>query len=138
MVENFNNAFFLIVFFIHFLIYGLYAFKCIFDTKNFLKQYGMDQTSAIMTRFFGSMLVGSFVLAGYIVFVRDEGVSGTWSFFNLIFLQNLFTFFTAMSSHQKRNLGVVKKTSVIGIIIPAVLTLLSGILCFGLSNKIYI
>ena len=43
-----------------------------------------------------------------------------------------------MSSHQKRNLGVVKKTSVVGIIIPAVLTLLSGILCFGLSNKIYL
>tara|TARA_B100000945_G_scaffold267469_1_gene227594 strand:+ start:831 stop:1247 length:417 start_codon:yes stop_codon:yes gene_type:complete len=137
MVENFNNAFFLIVFFIHFLIYGLYAFKCIFDTKNFLKQYGMHKTSAIMTRFFGSMLVGSFVLAGYIVFVRDKGIYGTWGFFNLIFLQNLFTFFTAMSSHQKRNLGVVKKTSVIGIIIPAALTFLSGILCFGLSNKIY-
>ena len=91
-----------------------------------------------MTRFFGSMLVGSFILAGYIVFVREEGTSGTWGFFNLVFLQNLFTFFVAMSSHQKRNLGVVKKTSVIGIIIPAVLTFLSGILCFGIANKIYI
>ena len=138
MVENFNNSFFLIVFFVHFIIYGLYAYKCIFDTKNFLKQYGMHKTSAIMARYFGSILVGSFVLAGYIVFVRDEGTSGTWGFFNLIFLQNLFTFFVAMSSHQKRNLGVVKRTSVIGIIIPAILTLLSGILCFGLADKIYI
>ena len=138
MVENFNNSFFLIIFFIHFIIYGLYAYKCIFDTKNFLKKYGMHNTSEIMTRFFGSMLIGSFILAGYIVFVREKGILGTWGFFNLIFLQNLFTFFVAMSSHQKRNLGVVRKTSVIGIIIPAVLTFLSGILCFGLANKIYV
>jgi len=138
MVEYFNNSFFLIIFFTHFIIYGLYAYKCLFDTKNFLKKYGMDKTSAIMTRFFGAMLIGSFVLAGYIVFVRENGTLGTWAFFNLIFLQNLFTFFVAMSSHQKRNLGVVKRTSVIGIIIPAILTLLSGILCFGLADKIYI
>ena len=137
MVQNFNNSFFLIIFFIHFIIYGLYAYKCVFDTKDFLKEYGMHKTSAIMTRFFGSMLLGSFVLAGYIVFVRENGTEGTWAFFNLIFLQNLFTFFVAMSSHQKRNLGVVKRTSVIGIIIPAILTLLSGILCFGLADKIY-
>ena len=137
MVQNFNNSFFLIIFFIHFIIYGLYAFKCVFDTKDFLKEYGMHKTSAVMTRFFGSMLIGSFVLAGYIVFVREKGTAGTWAFFNLIFLQNLFTFFVAMSSHQKRNLGVVKRTSVIGIIIPAILTLLSGILCFGLADKIY-
>ena len=138
MIENFNNSFYLIIFFIHFIIYGLYAYKCVFDTKDFLKEYGMHKTSAIMTRFFGSMLIGSFVLAGYIVFGREEGTAGTWAFFNLIFLQNLFTFFVAMSSHQKRNLGVVKRTSVIGIIIPAILTLLSGILCFGLADKIYI
>ena len=137
MVQNFNNSFFLIIFFIHFIIYGLYAYKCVFDTKDFLKEYGMHKTSAIMTRFFGSMILGSFVLAGYIVFVRENGTAGTWAFFNLIFLQNLFTFFVAMSSHQKRNLGVVKRTSVIGIIIPAILTLLSGILCFGLADKIY-
>ena len=137
MVQNFNNSFFLIIFFVHFIIYGLYAYKCVFDTKDFLKEYGMHKTSAIMTRFFGSMLLGSFVLAGYIVFVREKGTAGTWAFFNLIFLQNLFTFFVAMSSHQKRNLGVVKRTSVIGIIIPAILTLLSGILCFGLADKIY-
>ena len=138
MVQNFNNSFFLIIFFIHFIIYGLYAYKCVFDTKGVLKEYGMHKTSAIMTRFFGSMLIGSFVLAGYIVFVREKGTEGTWAFFNLIFLQNLFTFFVAMSSHQKRNLGVVKRTSVIGIIVPAILTLLSGILCFGLADKIYV
>ena len=137
MVQHFNNSFLLIIFFIHFIIYGLYAYKCVFDTKDFLKEYGMHKTSAVMTRFFGSMLIGSFVLAGYIVFVREKGTAGTWAFFNLIFLQNLFTFFVAMSSHQKRNLGVVKRTSVIGIIIPAILTLLSGILCFGLADKIY-
>ena len=70
------------------MIYGLYAYQCTFNTKNFLKEYGMHKTSAIMTRFFGSMLIGSFILAGYIVFIREKGTNGTWGFFNLIFLQN--------------------------------------------------
>ena len=137
MFEKFNGIIYFVVFIIHFIGFAYYGFRCVFQTKSFLSQYGMDDTGAIMTRFFGSIFIGSTVMAIYIGFIRPNGLEATWGFFNLIFLQNLFTFFVAMSSHQKRNLGVVRRTSVIGIIIPAALTFLSGILCFGLANKIY-
>ena len=138
MIEKFNGIIYFIIFIVHFAAFAFYAFRCLFTTKAFVDQYGMGDGAAIMTRFFGSIFVGSVLMAIYIGFVRTNGLANTWAFFNLIFLQNLFTFFVAMSSHQKRNLGVVRKTSVIGIIIPAVLTFLSGILCFGLANKIYV
>ena len=47
----------------------------------------------IMTRFFGSMFSGSFLMAGYITFVRPNGLEASWAFFNLVFIQNLFAFF---------------------------------------------
>ena len=59
MVDKFNGILYLTVFIVHFLTYTFYAYRCLFDTRAFLEQYGMDETAAIMTRFFGSMFVGS-------------------------------------------------------------------------------
>ena len=137
MVEKFNGIIYLAIFIIHFLAYAFYAYRTIFDTKAFLEKYGMDDTASIMTRFFGSFIIGSVVMAIYIMFVRENGAEGTWAFFNLIFLQNLFAFIFAIWSHQKGNLGTNEKTSIEGIIAPGVLTLLSAILCYGLSDRIY-
>ena len=139
MIEHFNGLFYLIVFAIHFLAYAVYGYRCIVSTKSFLDQYGVDHSAAIMTRFFGSMFVGSFLMAGYITFVRPNGLEATWAFFNLVFIQNLCAFFFAIWSHQKNHLGVNEKTSLVeGIIVPGILTVLSGVLCYGLSDKIYI
>ena len=116
MIHKFNGVFFLIIFLVHFFGYAFYAYKCLFDTKVFLKKYGVDVTAAIMTRFFGSMFVGSVLMALYIMLIRPDGLEATWAFFNLIFLQNLSSFIFASWSHQKGNLGVVRKTSKEGII----------------------
>ena len=86
MLEKFNGIIYLIIFIVHFLAYAFYAYRTIFTTKAFLDQYGMDVTGSIMTRFFGSLFVGAVVMALYIMFVRPNGVEGTWGFFNLIFL----------------------------------------------------
>ena len=50
MIEKFNNIFYLTVFFAHFAAYGVYAFKSVITTKSFIKQYGMDVTSAGIVR----------------------------------------------------------------------------------------
>ena len=97
----------------------------------------MGNGAAIMTRFFGSIFVGSVVMAIYVGFIRPNGLENTWAFFNLIFLQNAAAFIFAIWSHQKGNLGVNSKTSVEGIIAPGVLTFLSAVLCYGLADKIY-
>ena len=117
--------------------YAVYAFRCLFATKAFVDQYGMGDGAAIMTRFFGTIFLGSVLMSLYIGFIRPAGLENTWSFFNLIFLQNACAFIFAIWSHQKGNLGVNEKTSVEGIIAPGILTLLSSILCYGLADKIY-
>ena len=76
-------------------------------------------------------------MALYIMLVRPEGLTGTWAFFNLVFLQNAFAFIFAIWSHKKGNLGTNEKTSIEGIIAPGVLTFLSAVLCYGLADKIY-
>ena len=113
-------------------------YKCVFATKSFLDQYGVDSSAAIMTRFFGSFFIGAILMALYIMFVRDGGVDGTWGFFNLIFMQNLCAFIVGVYTIKINKLGHTEKTSIQGIIAPGVLTLLSAILCYGLADKIYI
>ena len=98
----------------------------------------MGDGAAIMTRFFGSIFVGSVLMAIYVGFIRPAGLENTWAFFNLIFLQNAAAFVFAIWSHQKGNLGVNNKTSIEGIVAPGVLTLLSAVLCYGLADKIYL
>ena len=137
MIEQFNGIIYLLIFIIHFVGYGFYAFRCLAGTKAFVDQYGMGDGAAIMTRFFGSFIVGTVLMALYIMLVRPEGLTGTWAFFNLVFLQNVFAFIFAIWSHKKGNLGTNEKTSIEGIIAPGVLTLLSALLCYGLADKIY-
>ena len=137
MIEKFNGIIYLTIFIIHFIGYAVYAYRCVFGTQSFLNQYGVDNTGAIMTRFFGAMFIGAFVMALYIMFVRDAGVHGTWGFFNLVFLQNLSAFIVGIYTIKINKLGHTEKTSIEGIIAPGVLTLLSAILCYGLADRIY-
>ena len=138
MIDKFNGIIYLIIFIIHFVAYAVYAFRCLFTTKAFIDQYGMGDGAAIMTRFFGSIFVGSVLMAIFVGFVRAGGLDNSWAFFNLIFLQNAAAFVFAIWSHKKGNLGTNEKTSIEGIIAPGILTLLSAILCYGLAEKIYI
>jgi len=81
MIEKFNGIIYLAVFIIHFIGYAVYAYKCVFATKSFLDQYGVDSSAAIMTRFFGSFFIGAIfvgypyrVLAGFVSFYLLTGI----------------------------------------------------------------
>jgi len=67
MIEKFNGLIYLVIFIIHFIAYAVYAYRCVFATKSFLDQYGVDSTGAIMTRLFGSLFIGAFLMALYII-----------------------------------------------------------------------
>ena len=77
-------------------------------------------------------------MALYIIFVRPNGVEGTRSFFNLIFITHLIVTITNYYSKNISKLGVTDKFTGEGIIVPFILLILSGILCYGLADKIYI
>ncbi|MSP10431.1 MAG: hypothetical protein EXR14_02380 [Pelagibacteraceae bacterium] len=138
MIENFNGIIYLVIFLIHFLIYAVFGFRYLFDTKSYLDKYGMGDGAAITSRFLGSIYLGSVLMAIWVGFIRAGGLESTWAFFNLIFLQNVCTFIFALWFNQKGNLGVNEKTSTFGIFSPGILTVLSAILCYGLADKIYI
>ena len=138
MIEKFNGIIYLIIFIVHFFVYAVYAFRTIVGTKDFMDQYGIDHSAAVMIRFFGAPFVGSFLMALYIMLVRDGGVSGTWAFFNLIFIQNLMYFIFGIYTIYINKLGHNEKTNSEGVIASGVLTILSAILTYGLADKIYI
>ena len=138
MIEKFNGIIYLIIFIIHFLVYAVYAFRTVVRTKAFMDQYKIDHSAAVMVRFFGAAFIGSILMAIYIMFVRDGGVNGTWGFFNLIFVQNLMYFLVGVYTIYINKLGHTEKTNSEGVVASAALTILSAVLIYGLSDKIYI
>ena len=138
MIDKFGGIFYLAIFLIHFIGFAYYGFRCVIQTKSFLNQYGMDDTGAGVVRFFGSIFIGSTVMAIYLGFIRPNRLDATWAFFNLIFLQNLSAFIVGFYSTKINKLGHTDKTSDEAIYAPLVLTILSAVLCYGLADKIYI
>ena len=138
MIDKFGGIFYLAVFLIHFIGFAYYGFRCVVQTKSFLDQYGVDDTGATIVRFFGSIFIGSTVMAIYVGFIRPNGLEATWAFFNVIFLQNLSAFIVGFYSTKINKIGHNNKTSNEAIYAPLVLTILSAVLCYGLEDKIYI
>ena len=136
MIEKFNGIIYLIVFLVHFIGTGVYAFQLIVGTKKFRERFQIDETASTIMRMAGALFLGAVLMAIYIMFVRPNGVEGTWGFFNLIFVQNLFIFLVNTYSIKVDKTGM-KTDSNEGVIAPFVFTVLSAILCYGLADKIY-
>ena len=136
MIEQFNGIIYLVVFIIHFIGYGVYAYQMIINNKKFREKFIMDETATPIMRMIGASFLGSLLMALYIMFIRPGGVEGTWGFFNLIFVQNLCIFIVNTYSIKIDKTGI-KNDSNEGVIAPLVFTILSAILCYGLADKIY-
>ena len=97
----------------------------------------MDETATPIMRMIGATFLGSLLMALYIMFIRPNGVEGTWAFFNLIFVQNICILIVNTYSIKIDKTGI-RNDSNEGVIAPLVFTILSAVLIFGLSDKIYI
>ena len=137
MLEKFNGIFYLIVFVIHFIGVGAYAYQMIIGNQKFREKFEIDKTAATIMRMTGAIFLGSFLMAVYIMFVRPNGVEGTWAFFNLVFVQNFCIFIVNFYSIKIDKTGVMNDSNE-GVIAPLVFTILSAVLIYGLSDKIYI
>ena len=137
MIEKFNGIFYLILFITHFLGFGIYAYQMIINNKNFRAKFEMDETATPIMRMIGATFLGALLMALYIMFVRPNGVEGTWAFFNLIFVQNICILIVNTYSIKIDKTGI-RNDSNEGVIAPLVFTILSAVLIFGLSDKIYI
>ena len=137
MIEKFNGVFYLILFVIHFLGFGAYAYQMIIGNQKFREKFQIDKTAATIMRMAGAIFLGSFLMAIYVMFVRPNGVEGTWAFFNLIFVQNFCVFIVNTYSIKIDKTGVMNDSNE-AIIAPLVFTIISAELCYGLAEKIYI
>jgi len=137
MIYKFNSVFYLIVFLVHFIGVGVYAYQMIIGNKKFREKFEIDASAATIMRMAGALFLGSFLMAIYILFVRPNGVEGTWAFFNLVFVQNLCILIVNTYSIKIDKTGVMNDSNE-GVIAPLVFTILSAILIYGLSDKIYI
>ena len=137
MVEKFNGIFYLIIFVIHFIGVGAYAYQMIVGNQKFREKFEIDKTAATIMRMTGALFLGSFLMALYVMFVRPNGVEGTWAFFNLVFIQNLCIFIVNTYSIKIDKTGIMNDSNE-GVVAPLVFTILSAVLIYGLSDKIYI
>lgn len=137
MIDKFNGIFYLIIFLIHFIGVGAYAYQMIIGNQKFREKFEIDKSAATIMRMTGALFLGSFLMAIYIMFVRPNGVEGTWAFFNLVFVQNLCIFLVNTYSIKVDKTGVMNDFNE-GVIAPLVFTILSATLIYGLSDKIYI
>ena len=138
MIDKFNGIIYLIKYKLHIRILAFYAAQLLVGTRKFMDKFAIDHTAAFMIRFLGAFFLAWILMAIYIMFVRPNGVEGTWSFFNLIFITHLLVTITNYYSKNISKLGVTDKFTGEGIIVPFVLLVMSGILCYGLADKIYI
>ena len=136
MIEKFNGVFYLILFVIHFLGVGIYAYQMIIDNKRYREKFQIDETAATIMRMTGAIFLGSFLMALYVMFVRPNGVEGTWAFFNLVFVQNLCVLIVNTYSIKIDKTGM-RNDSNEAVIAPLVFTIISAVLCYGLADKIY-
>ena len=137
MIDKFNGVFYLIVFLVHFIGVGVYAYQMIIGNQKFREKFEIDASAATIMRMAGALFLGSFLMAIYILFVRPNGVEGTWAFFNLVFVQNLCILIVNTYSIKIDKTGIMNDSNE-GVIAPLVFTILSAVLIFGLSDKIYI
>tara|TARA_B100000405_G_C16330767_1_gene280214 strand:- start:42 stop:458 length:417 start_codon:yes stop_codon:yes gene_type:complete len=138
MIEKFGNIIYLIIYVVHFGIIGTYGYQLVFDTQKFVEGRGVDKSATLLTRFGGSFMIASVIMAIYVAFVRSGGLEATWAFFNFIFIINLCILITNFYSIKINKTGVNKKTGTDGIYAPLILTILSAIMCYGLADKIYV
>ena len=138
MIEKFGNIIYLIIYIVHFGIIGTYGYQLVFDTQKFVEGRGVDKSATLLTRFGGSFMIASVIMAIYVAFVRSGGLEATWAFFNFIFIINLCILITNFYSIKINKTGVNKKTGTDGIYAPLILTILSAIMCYGLADKIYV
>ena len=89
MIEKFNGIIYLVIYIIHFGMLAFYTAQLLVGTRQFMDKFGIDHTAAFMVRFLGAFFLAWILMALYIMFIRPNGVEGTWSFFNLIVITHL-------------------------------------------------
>ncbi len=138
MIENFNNLLLLIL---HLAIIGLlsiFLVRIFFFPQGIVKEYNVDQSGILPMRYVGTFIFG-FVFMGIYILFRPNGPEGTWVFYNLFFLVATAQLIYDLMFYFKfidKDIGA--KNSIIDLTFSFAAFIISVILIYGLSNKIYL
>ena len=138
MIENFNNLLFLVL---HLAIIGLlsiFLIRIFFFPQGIVKEYNVDQSGILPMRYVGTFIFG-FVFMGIYILFRPNGPEGTWVFYNLFFLVATAQLIYDLMFYFKfidKDIGA--KNSILDLTFSFAAFIISVILIYGLSNKIYL
>ena len=138
MIENFNSLLFLVL---HLAIIGLlsiFLVRIFFFPQGIVKEYNVDQSGILPMRYVGTFIFG-FVFMGIYILFRPNGPEGTWVFYNLFFLVATAQLIYDLMFYFKfidKDIGA--KNSIIDLTFSFAAFIISVILIYGLSNKIYL
>jgi|TARA_A200000113_G_scaffold3283_1_gene3579 hypothetical protein len=138
MIENFNNLLLLVL---HLAIIGLlsiFLVRIFFFPQGIVKEYNVDQSGILPMRYVGTFIFG-FVFMGIYILFRPNGPEGTWVFYNLFFLVATAQLIYDLMFYFKfidKDIGA--KNSIIDLTFSFAAFIISVILIYGLSNKIYL
>ena len=138
MIQAFDNVFYLILHCLNLITYAYFLFRIFFIIDGVNEEYSTDKTTTYLWQFTAVTMLPMLLVGIYLIF-RNNGINGTWLYFNLLFLMSLFQLILEVLVYTKRiykDLGV--KNSIIDVIAFGYLTVSSTILIIGLSEKIYI
>ena len=135
MVENFGNAFYLIIFIINLLGLIYYAYLTYLNPKQLINDYETGDDSIVFIR-----VIGSFVLAYVVigVILLFTSINGAWIYFVSGLMISAFQLIYDLGSRMNiidSNYKVINKSS--DTIIAIVFIVINVILISGLSDKIY-
>ena len=138
MIENFNNLLLLVL---HLAIIGLlsiFLVRIFFFPQGIVKEYNVDQSGILPMRYVGTFIFG-FVFMGIYILFRPNGPEGTWVFYNLFFLVATAQLIYDLMFYFKfidKDIGA--KNSILDLTFSFAAFIISVILIYGLSNKIYL
>ena len=135
MVENFGNAFYLIIFIINLLGLIYYAYLTYLNPKQLINDYEAGDDSIVFIRVIGSFVL-SYVVIGIILLFTS--INGAWIYFVSGLMISAFQLIYDLGSRMKiidSNYKVINKSS--DTIIAIVFIVINVILISGLSDKIY-
>ena len=143
MIENFNGPIYFILFIILLLANLYYAYSTLINSKKWLDQYGTHHSALIVTRILGSVISG-FVLIG--VYILFTSTACTWWYFATLFISYLIMSIIGIYSvevdypnNYKGKEGFEKVIVTKEGYVPAIIfTVITAIIIYGLSDKIYI
>ena len=135
MVESFGGSLNFIGWTVRLIGALYYSYRCLFQTKAFVDQYGFGDSAIFMTRFAGTQVGASAIISLALLFV---GPQGAWAFVAWGWTQSLLAsiFGYQTVNGEWANVEGVKATAE-GYIAPIVFLILNSLLLLNMGDILY-